>query len=255
MFYQTQNSVGVHAFECVRYENFHFDAHLHRHHELLLVRRGTIRARVNGQSEQIAAGAYAYVPSNAVHAYESVGSSTVDVCVFSDDFIPTFGKELRKKTLDRIGFTCRPTVAALADEVLFVPEKTVDLYTRKGALYAVVGEIVSSMRLDDATPHSATLAERILRYISEHYTESLTLGQMAHDLGYDERYLSRCFHRIIPIHFSRYVNRLRVETAIELLQRSDLPLSEIALECGFGSIRSFDRVFGEVTGKAPREFR
>jgi transcriptional regulator GlxA family with amidase domain len=143
----------------------------------------------------------------------------------------------------------------LADEVLFVPDKNFDLYTRKGALYAVVGEIVASIGLVDRASHNRTLSERILRYISEHYTDNLSLGKMARDLGYDERYLSRCFHRIIPLHFSRYVNQLRVETAIELLQRSDRSLSEIALECGFGSIRSFDRVFAEVTGKAPREFR
>jgi hypothetical protein len=137
MFHQAQNSVGVHVLECIRYENFRFVAHMHRHHELLLVRKGSIRATVNGRSEPITAGEYAYVPSNAVHAYESIGASTVDVCVFSDDLIPAFGKELRKRTPDRIGFTCRPTVKALADEVLFVPDKSFDLYTRKGALYAV----------------------------------------------------------------------------------------------------------------------
>lgn len=255
MFYQAQNSVGVHVFECIRYDDFHFVAHMHRHHELILVRRGTICATVNGQSERISVGEYAYIPSNAVHAYESIGASTVDVCVFSDDFIPTFGKELRKKAPDRIRFSCRPTVAALADEVLFVPNKDVDVYTRKGALYAIVGEIVASIGLSDRTSHDRTLSERILRYVSDHCTDNLSLRQMARDLGYDERYLSRCFHRIIPMHFSRYVNQLRVEAAIELLQKSDRPLSEIALECGFGSIRSFDRAFFDITGKTPREFK
>ena len=255
MFYQTQNSVGVHFFECVRYNDFHFIAHMHRHHELLLVREGHICTTVSGQSEVLAAGEYAYIPSNAVHAYESVGTSVVDICVFSDDFIPTFGKELRKKSPAGIRFSCRPTIAALADEVLFSPDKSVDFYTRKGALYAIMGEVVATSPLIDCDKQSHTLSDRIIRYVAENYTDNISLGQMARDLGYDERYLSRCFHRTVPMHFSQYVNQLRVEAALELIKTSDRPLSEIAMTCGFGSIRSFNRAFLEVTGKTPREFQ
>ena len=255
MFYQVQNSVGVHVFECIHYDNFRFIAHMHRHHELLIVRNGCIQATVNGRAEIISAGEYAYIPSNAVHAYESIGTSAVDVCVFSDDFIPTFGKELRKKSPTHARFSCRPSIAALADEVLFVPRSNADFYTRKGALYAVIGELLSCTRLCERTAQDHSISERIIRYVAEHYTDSISLKQMARDLGYDEHYLSRCFHHIIPIHFSQYINRLRVEAATELIRGTDRSLSEIAMECGFGSIRNFNRVFLELTGKTPRELR
>jgi transcriptional regulator GlxA family with amidase domain len=58
------------------------------------------------------------------------------------------------------------------------------------------------------------------------------------------------------MHFSRYVNLFRVDAATELLQHTDLPITEIALQSGFQSIRNFNRVFLEITGKTPsRQFK
>jgi AraC-like DNA-binding protein len=255
MIYQIHKPGIDHYFECITYENFRFLPHLHRHHELVQVLDGSLLVTVNGREQIVSAGDYAFVPSHAIHAYQSPSHSLCKVCVFSEDLIPAFSSEMRKKRVEDFTFRCRPCVAALADEAIFTDESGVNLLLRKGALYALAGEMQSQLTFSDAASTDLALTERIIRYATEHFADNITLGTMALALGYDEHYLSRIFHRIIPMHFSAYINLLRVDAARELLERSNLTLAEIAMESGFGSIRSFNRVFLKVTGKRPRDCR
>lgn len=254
MIYQTHNSVGQHYFECIRYTNFSFVPHMHRHPEVFCVREGAIAVVINGRREVISKGEYGWIPSNCIHAYENIDNSVVDVCIFSEDFVPAFSKEIRKKFPDRSKFTCRYTTARFVNDELFAPEGSVDFYTRKAALYAIAGEVLSQINFTDTSAKNETLIDKIIRYVAENYTDNISLKKIAKELGYEERYLSRCFHNTVPMHFSKYVNLFRVDTAIALLQNTDLSISEVSMESGFQSIRSFNRVFYEITGKTPRDF-
>ena len=227
---------------------------MHRHPEVFCVREGAIAVVINGKREIISKDEYGWIPSNCIHSYENIDHSVVDVCIFSEDFVPSFSKEIRKKFPDRSKFTCRYTVARFVNAELFVPDRSVDLYTRKAALYAIAGEVLSQINFTDTSAKNETLIDKIIRYVAENYTENISLKNIAKELGYEERYLSRCFHNTVPMHFSKYVNLFRVDTAIALLQNTDLSISEVSMESGFQSIRSFNRVFHEITGKTPKDF-
>ena len=75
------------------------------------------------------------------------------------------------------------------------------------------------------------------------------------DSGYSAHYLSRVFSEAVGINFRRFVNELRLEYARELLTTTDLPVTEIAYKSGFGSIRSFNRAFGEEYHSVPKKSR
>jgi AraC family transcriptional regulator len=53
----------------------------------------------------------------------------------------------------------------------------------------------------------------------------------------------------------KFLIKIRVRNAEALLSRSDLPVGDIALDCGFATIQHFSRVFKEVSGQTPIEFR
>ena len=252
MIYQSQNSVGRLHFECIRYRNFQFPPHMHRHFELICVHEGAVELETGGQKETIAAGECALVLSNRIHAYATPENSVVDVCVFSEDYVPVFAREVRDKTSARCGFVCRESVRAFAGAELFTQEKELEFYNVKAALYAVTGEFLRQVEFSGTTVKNEGLVDRIIRYVAENFREDITLKSAAQALGYEEHYLSRCFHTVIPMHFSRYVNLYRVDAAAELMQDTDLPITEIALKSGFQSIRSFNRVYREVTGRTPR---
>ena len=254
MIYQTHNSVGQYYFECIRYSNFNFVPHMHRHPEVFCVREGSLAVIMNGKREVFNKGDYGWIPSNFIHAYENIDNSVVDICIYSEDFVPSFSKEIRKKFPDRAKFNCRYTVSRFVNDELFVSDREVDIFTRKAALYAISGEILKQISFSDMSAKNETLTDRIVRYVAENYTENISLKAIAKELGYEERYVSRCFHNTVPMHFSAYVNLFRVDHAIALLQNTDLSVSEVSMESGFQSIRSFNRVFREVTGKTPKDF-
>ena len=68
-------------------------------------------------------------------------------------------------------------------------------------------------------------------------------------------YLSESFRRVTGMNFVEYVRRTRYENACDLLRNSDRRISEIAFAMGFQSLSQFNRVFKELSGKSPTEFR
>lgn len=253
MVYQTANSVGQGFFECIRYRDFNWVPHMHRHPELILVREGEVVARVEGRREVIPAGACALVLSNRVHSYESPRGSLADVCIISEDFAPSFFKSIKGKRPETTLFICRPSVLEYAKTELFCPDRTPDPLLLKSAFYGVLADYRAQTTFREVPAENPSVFDRIVQYVAEHYADNITLSRMAEDLGYEQHYLSRCFHGRVPMHFSTYVNQFRVDVATDLLRNTDLPITRIALQSGFQSIRSFNRVYRELTGKSPSE--
>lgn len=253
MFYQSMNSVGQFCFEHILYTNINIREHMHRHPELIRVRRGTVSLTAEGSTETVRESEYAFVPTNCLHAYSTERFSLADVCVFSEDLVPFFAKETRGKKPKRHVFRCPEPAEGYAAAVLFAETGERSIYALKSALYAVLGGATEQLDFTKATSANELLLNRIVNCIADGYTENITLRSVAKTLGYEEHYLSRCFHGSIPMHFSRYVNLYRVDAAIELLSNTDLSITEIAGRSGFGSIRAFNRAFREITGFSPRE--
>lgn len=254
MLYQQQNSTGKYFFELIRYRNFSYERHMHRHYELIYVREGAVAVQLPFCSELIKKGELAFIPSNCLHSYQTPGSSVVDVCIFSADFVPLFARGIRRKRIESCRFVCRPSVMDFALRELFVENHIPDLFTAKAVLYAVAGEILHNIPFRTITEQKDVTTDRLIEYIAENFREDISLASAAQALDYEKHYLSRCFHRSIPMNFSKYVNLFRVDAASELLQDSELSVTEIALASGFQSIRTFNRVFLEVTGKTPGRF-
>lgn len=254
MLYQHKNSVGQYFFECIRYRNFYYVQHLHRHMELIHVLEGSIILKVNGRTEEIGEGGFAIVSSNQFHEYSTPDHSLVDVCIFSNDHVPFFAGEMRGKTPEGSVFECERAVRDFAESVLFVTDHIPELYQRKAALYAILGEYRKQVAFRKVDSDDEELLDRIVRYVEKKHTENISLKKMAQELGYEPHYISRYFHSCIPMNFSKYVNYYRMNTVNELLRHSRLSITEAALQSGFQSIRTFNRVYRELSGITPKEF-
>ena len=84
---------------------------------------------------------------------------------------------------------------------------------------------------------------------------TLTLNDLARELGTNRTYLSNYLNQQLHTTFYEYVNQWRVRRAKELLRASSLPLEDIALQSGFNSMSSFRRYFIAHTGMSPLEYR
>lgn len=88
-----------------------------------------------------------------------------------------------------------------------------------------------------------------------HFTEELSLSRMAKDLGYSQFALSRVFSSVFHTNFNQYLNDLRLNCALGLLKNTSLPVTELAMNAGFTSLRTFNRAFKERFHMSPREYR
>ena len=92
-------------------------------------------------------------------------------------------------------------------------------------------------------------------YINEHFTENLTLDEVAALSGFSKFHFSRLFKQFANISFYKYLNRKRIENAVELLMDSQQTITDVALCCGFSSLSAFIRMFKIVKGCTPSEFK
>ena len=96
--------------------------------------------------------------------------------------------------------------------------------------------------------------KKAIIYTGTHYEENICLKDVAKALNINHVYLSRLFAKN-NINFNDFINSFRVRKATKLLKNSDLSISEICFDCGFGSIRSFNRIFLKSTNCTPKVFR
>jgi YesN/AraC family two-component response regulator len=96
---------------------------------------------------------------------------------------------------------------------------------------------------------------RALHYVHVHFAKRLTLDMIASHLHISATYVSRLFREKTGRSFLEYVHQLRVNSAASMLITSDRPIMDIAFRTGFESVRTFYRVFKEVKGQSPREYR
>ncbi|GGD59125.1 helix-turn-helix transcriptional regulator [Paenibacillus nasutitermitis] len=95
----------------------------------------------------------------------------------------------------------------------------------------------------------------MLQFIHIHCCEPLTLTMLSEHLGWNASYLSHIFKRHVGKSFIEYLHELRVGRAVSYLVSTQLSVSEIALEVGFDNFRTFSRVFKDLKGTTPKEFR
>lgn len=95
----------------------------------------------------------------------------------------------------------------------------------------------------------------LLEYINTHYMEELDLEQVAAETGFSKFHFSRLFKQYTGFTFCDYVNYCRLRVAEELLARPDYSITEVALQSGFPSISTFNRLFKQHKGCSPSEYR
>lgn len=98
--------------------------------------------------------------------------------------------------------------------------------------------------------------ESILQYIQNNYTDpTLTILKISDIFFYNKKYLSALFLKRTNVKFKEYLNTLRMQRALSLINDQTLSISELAEKCGFSDPLYFSKVFKKTTGHTPTEYR
>ncbi|HML49224.1 MAG TPA: AraC family transcriptional regulator, partial [Clostridia bacterium] len=87
------------------------------------------------------------------------------------------------------------------------------------------------------------------------FQEPLSLVGVAREVGVSPGHLSTLLSTQLNISFPSFLNATRLNHALPLLKHSDVPITQICYECGFNSIRTFNRAFQAEFNLSPREMR
>jgi LacI family transcriptional regulator len=116
-------------------------------------------------------------------------------------------------------------------------------------VYVVVRQ--SSDVIEQGDPSVATA----LRFIKNYAGRSISVSDAVEQARVSRRTLERRFSRALGRSISSEITQCRLERAKRLLLETDLPSHRVAVGAGFGSIKTFNRVFRRATGVSPQRFR
>lgn len=108
---------------------------------------------------------------------------------------------------------------------------------------------------DGRSPEEADRLQAIINYVNENFREPVNLSKLAERMYLSTSSLSRFFKRNTGCYFSDFVNRVRLNHAVQELAATDMTITRIATDCGFASPTAFNKQFQAVYHMAPAAWR
>ena len=123
-----------------------------------------------------------------------------------------------------------------------------------GEICGVLG-LTRPVGTTDLLPEGYRPFSKVIAHVEERYRSSLEVSELAKIACLSESQFRKRFVKLFKISPSRFINRIRVQTAAKLLLSSDAPIAEIALQCGFCDQSYFTRQFSTFFGLPPKRYR
>lgn len=104
-------------------------------------------------------------------------------------------------------------------------------------------------------PDEDSIIARVIKFVTEHISEALSIEDIADAVGISRRTFSRTFARHAKVTPSVFVEQLRIGFARKLLEETDVPLKTVAFRCGFRSATHMRMIFSRQLDTSPRQYR
>lgn len=182
-------------------------------------------------------------------------------------FTPTSSPEIHRKLVKLYEEICDEYFNTAEDEDIEDSEEFSFSTLCEPIIYAkflTMLAIIGRYQLESATNNALNQVKRkeyaskimsICSYIDEHFTEEITLEEVASVAGYSKYHFSRIFKQLTGMSFYKYVNMQRIKYAEELLLSPDLSISKISIACGFSSTSAFIRMFKQLKNCTPTDYK
>ena len=240
-----------------RRRHFQHSLHFHEEVEIVFVIDGIFKTICDGTEYKLTAGDVLLCGSNSVHCSTDFDAKSNSILLIVNP------KEL-------LGSASQLTTKTPVCPIWRNPQKDSIVWTNieyalhKQAylssddlsllLSSIISLIIRDMEMIDTFQKEKT-ENKILQYCSNHYTEAISLKSVANALFISYSYVSHIFNNTIGCSFPQYINTLRIEQAAQLLKTTKKSCTQIAQECGFLNLRSFNRVFMQWFHITPLQYR
>lgn len=255
MYFETKRSINRNYIYTQDDENLSFVSHVHNSYEFITVLDGELECSVYHDSFILKPGMAMLVLPNHVHGYNTNKYSRSFLCVFSNDYVTDFYNEIKNGSWGKGNGVYAVFDYADRGEIELLKDAKTNKFILNSILYSFCGRAYSSMIKNVETGKDEELTIKLLYYIQQNYDKSISLKQIANEMGYNYTYLSNVFNKIFGCGFSKFVNRFRSDNAAELLRTTNQSMVQISNICGYESIRNFNEQFKQDYGVTPTEYR
>ncbi len=252
--------------------------HWHRAIELFYIQSGELKYYTPNKTIVFPAGFGGMVNSNVLHMtrIQTHQEKNVQLLhIFEPDLIGgTYGSLIEQKyvtplitasQLELIAFC--PDNPAHTD-ILHLIRKAFELSENEFAYELRIRESLSQIWikllnlyrpvLQEKSNSSNQLTDKIklmMAYIHEHYSEKISISQLAASAFLSERECYRVFQNCLHMTPAEYMKSYRLQIACQMLTKESTPVTEIGFACGLGNASYFGKIFRKSTGCSPLEYR
>ena len=250
-----------------------YETHLHSAVEVIMPLKGTVHFWSEEDEWTIQPGEIMLVPSGIRHGFRMEAGSERELLLYEPNGVFTLKEfsAFRQMMTTPIYLDGKHPCTAQLRDVFF---RIISIH-RSGSMmrnmrnyglllevYAILGEHYLATEATAAEINTLQLQlsgedafNRALDYLNKNYMDDITLDSLAAYAGFSRYTLSRMFRQHTGYTFTQCLSKRRVDMAMELLAGTRLPVTQVALQCGFNSIATFNRVFREVRGCTPTQYR
>jgi two-component system response regulator YesN len=110
------------------------------------------------------------------------------------------------------------------------------------------------LNVDSIDKDSTNIISRVNKYIDENYSLDIGIAQIAYKLNLTPNYLSYLFHKQKGTTFVKYLKKIRILKAKELLMQSNLKINDVAKKVGYYNPQYFSKLFKKECGCYPSDY-
>ena len=253
--------------------SFQIPVHWHDEFEIIYVRSGFLTVSISGESYIGKTGEAFVVSPGNLHLMGSQ-SGTVDYYTFlfplkyisfrTDDMLDEKLLEPLNSGHLMICPRVNDTAKELCEQLIKIYEAkndeseskiTTQVRTKIILLQFILEMWKKGFVIENDTSGRNTVEKEMVSYIQQNFTGKISLREFGEQFHLSEKYISRYFKEHFHITLSQYITHLRLEHAKQLLQDTDIPVTEIAMQSGYQNVSYFIRSFQKAYAVSPLKYR
>ena len=253
--------------------SFQIPVHWHDEFEIIYVRSGFLTVSISGESYIGKTGEAFVVSPGYLHLMGSQ-SGTVDYYTFlfplkyisfrTDDMLDEKLLEPLNSGHLMICPRVKDTAKELCEQLIKIYEAkndeseskiTTQVRTKIILLQFILEMWKKGFVIENDTSGRNTVEKEMVSYIQQNFTGKISLREFGEQFHLSEKYISRYFKEHFHITLSQYVTYLRLEHAKQLLQDTDIPVTDVAMQSGYQNVSYFIRSFQKAYAVSPLKYR
>ena len=203
------------------------------------------------ERHELKAGQGILIPPNMIHGYHTQNTSAYYTILFSRDLLPDFASLFFRKQPLHYVFCVEDRLNRHLQD-FYGSDRTI--FGGKSLLYHMAECFLRGNEFRDADTADDDLTMQIITFIQDNLSNEITLQDVADHLGYSYCYISKRIRQVFQVPFTELLSQYRVADAKLRLDTGKYTISQAALASGFGSIRTFNRIFHRLTGLTPSQY-